>query len=87
MRWLSQRSPTVDGQRVYVLTAIGELICLRTTDGDELWRKSYPKDFAGKKGRWGFCDYPLVDGDKLIVGTPSTRPSKLSSKLHTQPIR
>jgi outer membrane protein assembly factor BamB len=66
MRWLSQRTPTVDGDRLYAVTAGGELICLAVDDGKELWRKSYPQDFAGKRGQWGYCDYPLVDGDRLI---------------------
>jgi outer membrane protein assembly factor BamB len=66
MRWLSQRTPTVDGERVYAFTARGELICLATADGKEQWRKDYVKDFGGRPGSWGYCDFPLVDGDRLI---------------------
>jgi outer membrane protein assembly factor BamB/precorrin-6B methylase 2 len=66
MRWLSQRTPTVDGERAYFFTARGELVCLESATGKEFWRKDYVKDFGGKKGRFGYCDYPLVDGDKLI---------------------
>jgi outer membrane protein assembly factor BamB len=66
MRWLSQRTPTVDDERLYAFTARGELVCLQTADGKELWRKSYPDDFDGKTGVWGWCDRPLVDGDRLV---------------------
>jgi outer membrane protein assembly factor BamB len=66
MEWLSQRSPTVDVERVYAFGVTGQLVCLETANGKELWRKDYAKDFDGKSGPWGFCDYPLVDGDKLI---------------------
>jgi outer membrane protein assembly factor BamB len=66
MRWLSQRTPTVDGERVYAITARGDLSCLKSADGTLVWRKNYPKDFAGKTGAWGWCDRPLVDGEKLI---------------------
>lgn len=66
MRWLSQRTPTADEERLYAFTARGELVCLQSTDGKELWRKSYPRDFQGKTGNWGWCDRPLVDGDRLI---------------------
>jgi outer membrane protein assembly factor BamB/precorrin-6B methylase 2 len=66
MRWLSQRAPTVDGDRLYTVTASGELVCLSTQDGRELWRRDYALEFQGKRGSWGFCDFPLVDGDKLI---------------------
>jgi outer membrane protein assembly factor BamB len=66
MRWLSQRTPTVDEERLYVVTAKGELVCLQTVDGRQLWRKSYTSEFGAKRPTWGFCDYPLIDGEKLI---------------------
>lgn len=66
MRWLLQRTPTVDGDRVYIFTARGELVCLATADGKEHWRKDYVKDFGGRRPSFGYVDYPLVDGDKLI---------------------
>lgn len=66
MRWLCQRAPTVDGAHVYTLTAAGELVCLTAAGGKEVWRKSYTVDFSSKRPSWGFCDSPLVDGDKLI---------------------
>jgi outer membrane protein assembly factor BamB len=72
MRWLSQRTPTVDGDRVYAFTARGELICLGTADGKEKWRKDYVTHFGGRGGSWGYCDYPLVDGDNLIC-TPGAK--------------
>jgi outer membrane protein assembly factor BamB len=67
MRWLSQRTPTVDGQRLYVVTVSGDWVCLTVDTGKEMWRKNFQKDFEGRRGPWGFCDYPLVDGDNLII--------------------
>jgi outer membrane protein assembly factor BamB/precorrin-6B methylase 2 len=67
MRWLSQTAPTVDGERLYVVTANGDYVCLATDTGKELWRKHFQKDFDGKKSSWGYCDYPLVDGDRVIL--------------------
>lgn len=71
MRWLSQRSPTLDGDRLYTITADGRLVCLQTRDGQELWSKNYPEEFASRRPSWGFCDYPLVDNDRLIC-TPGS---------------
>jgi hypothetical protein len=67
MRQLSQRPPTLDGDRLYATTPAGDLVCLETDRGRELWRKNYSTDFAGRRTVWGYCDYPLVDGDRLIV--------------------
>src|SRR6185369_14463563 len=48
------------------MSASGDLFCLQTLDGTPLWQKSYPKDFLSQRPVWGFCDYPLVDGEKVI---------------------
>ncbi len=65
--WQSSRStPTVDGDRVYVLTAYGELICFKSS-GDEVWRKNLKSDFAGKKADgWGYSESVLIDGERLV---------------------
>jgi outer membrane protein assembly factor BamB len=65
--WHSARStPTVDGNRLYVLTPHGELVCCETT-GKELWRKDLKKDFDGQKADgWGYSESVLVDGDRLV---------------------
>jgi len=67
MSWLSQRAPTVDDERVYAVSNMGELVCLESATGKLLWRKEYKKDFQGSGHPWGYCDYPLVDKDRLIV--------------------
>ena len=54
MRWLSQRTPTVDGTRLYVFTKSGWLVCMDTMSGQIQWRVSYPHEFGTKQGKWGF---------------------------------
>ena len=60
-------TPTVDGDRLYVLDPDGDLYCLTVDDGEVLWQRSYLKDFGGvmMSGR-GYGESPLVDGDRLI---------------------
>ena len=72
MRWLGQRTPTVDQDRLYAVRSDGDLICLSVDDGRELWRKSYTKDYGTKRRSFGICDYPLVDGDRLICAPGGT---------------
>jgi outer membrane protein assembly factor BamB len=83
MRYLSQSSPVVDGERVYVVTAHGDYACLRADDGKEVWRKHF-NDYAGKKSRvWGYCDYPLVDGDRLIIAPGGDKNTIAAADKHT----
>jgi prepilin-type processing-associated H-X9-DG protein len=70
-------TPTVDGERVYALSPHGDLVCVAADTGKELWRKSLPGDFGGKMmSGWGYCESPLVDGDKLIC-TPGGKEAAL----------
>ena len=59
-------TPTVDGDRVYVVGAMGNLLALDAASGRTLWKKDYAKDFDASVPSWGFASAPLVDGDRLI---------------------
>src|SRR5262245_47676417 len=39
-------TPTVDGDRVYVLGADGKLFCLDVKTGSILWKKDYPAEYG-----------------------------------------
>ena len=60
-------TPTVDGDRVYVVGATGMLSCLDVETGDVIWRQSYVEDFGTSVPTWGITSAPLVDGDRLIA--------------------
>ena len=64
-------TPTLDGDRLYVLTETGDMVCLRD-DGTEIWQRNILKDFAGSNITWLLSESPLVDGDRVIV-TPGGR--------------
>lgn len=59
-------TPTVDGERLYVLGLGGELACLHIQDGRILWRRNLPTDFGGILPTWRYNESPLVDGETLI---------------------
>ncbi len=59
-------TPTVDGNRVYVLGAKGVLRCLRVKDGQEVWGVDFVRDFGTVVPGWGMSSAPLVVGSKLI---------------------
>jgi outer membrane protein assembly factor BamB len=63
----ARTTPTIDGDRVYTLGPHGDLLCLNLADGKEIWRKNLVKDFGGEVPRWGYCESPLVDGNKVLV--------------------
>ena len=84
-------TPTVDGELVFALGGMGDLICVQAADGKERWRKNLPGDLdaqvnpigGGPKNLgWGFTWSPLVDGEKLICipGGPKGTVAALDKK-------
>ncbi len=65
-------TPTLDGDRLYVLTENGDLACLREKDGSRIWGKNILKEFGGSNPKWLISESPLVDGNKLIVSPGGT---------------
>jgi outer membrane protein assembly factor BamB len=60
-------TPTVDGDRLYVLGAQADLACLETANGNVVWQVSLTKDLKGKlMSGWGYSESPLVDGDQVV---------------------
>jgi len=64
-------TPTVDGDRLYVLTENGDLACLKT-DGAVVWQRNILKEFGGSQIQWLISESPLVDGPHVVV-TPGGR--------------
>lgn len=59
-------TPTVDGDRLYVMGLAGNVACLQVADGKVIWQRSLVADFKGRSPMWSFRESPLVDGDKVI---------------------
>lgn len=59
-------TPTVDGDRLYVMGLAGNVACLQAADGKVIWQRNLVTDFGGRSPMWSFRESPLVDGDKVI---------------------
>ncbi len=59
-------TPTVDGDRLYVMGLAGNVACLQVADGKLIWQRSVMADFGGRAPMWSYRESPLVDGDKVI---------------------
>ena len=72
-------TPTVDGAYVYSLGAQGDLIGVRSADGDVVWRKNLKRELGGEMwSEWGYSESPLVDGGKLVC-TPGGKGGTLAA--------
>ena len=69
-------TPTVDGARVYAMSADGTLACLDAASGKVIWSDNVVRTYRGSVPPWGISESPLVDGDRVIV-TPGGRGASL----------
>lgn len=64
-------TPTLVGDRLYALSGNGDLVCLATDDGEQLWHVNILERFGTENLKWGISESPLVDRDHVIVATGS----------------
>jgi outer membrane protein assembly factor BamB len=60
-------SPVIDGDRVYLYGAEGQLHCVRAADGKPVWRVDTAERFGVVQNFFGVGSTPVVEGRLLIV--------------------
>ena len=66
----TRTTPAITDGKAYVISGSGEIVCLSTADGKELWRVDGGKVYSRKTGNWGTSECPLVFDNKVIF-TPA----------------
>ncbi|TWT36735.1 outer membrane biogenesis protein BamB [Posidoniimonas corsicana] len=75
-------TPTYDGDHVYAMSGTGQLICCQTADGKKVWQVAM-QDFGGKTPQWGYCESPLVDGERVVVTPGGEKGSMIALNKQT----
>jgi len=61
-------TPTIDNGRIYLITGMGDLLCLdENNPRTVIWKRNLIDDFESSNIRWGITESPLIIGDKLIA--------------------
>ncbi len=61
----TRTTPTVDGNRIYIFSGTGAMVCFDADSGKKLWEVNALERFEGKNIQWGMSGSPLIDGDKI----------------------
>jgi outer membrane protein assembly factor BamB len=69
-------TPTVDGDRVYVFSGYGNLVCFDAKTGEEKWAVDTLEKFQGQNLKWGLSESVLIYDDKVIC-TPGGKDATL----------
>ena len=77
--WISSHpgtrgTPTIDGNRLYHESPLGEVVCLDAKTGKRIWGLNILEKFHSKNITWGLAESLTVDGNRLICcpGGPET---------------
>jgi len=62
-------TPSVDGDRVYVLTSYLHLACLEAATGRIVWDKYLEREFGSVFIPWQNAASPLIEGDLVLVNS------------------
>lgn len=62
----SRGTPTIDGDRLYHQSPLGDIVCLDAKTGNKIWQLNIIDKFKSKLPTWALAESLLVDGDNLI---------------------
>jgi len=62
----TRSTPTLEGDRIYIISGIGELVCLNAETGAINWKVNVDRDYHSEWHLWGVSESPLIVDDKVI---------------------
>ena len=76
-------SPTIEGDRVYLMSGDGCLFALEAQSGAVVWSNNFVAELGLTKPHWGFTGSPLVQDNLLVldVGGSGTAVDKTTGKV------
>ncbi len=58
-------TPTLDGDRIYIVSGLGEILCFDAQTGKKVWSSQMSK-FGGDVPQWGYSESLVVDSNQVI---------------------
>ncbi|MCX5682344.1 MAG: PQQ-like beta-propeller repeat protein, partial [Planctomycetota bacterium] len=62
----ARSTPTVDGDRIYLVSGHGLIGCYSTSNGAKVWTRTM-QELGGKTPNWGYAESVLIDGKMVVV--------------------
>jgi outer membrane protein assembly factor BamB len=65
----SRCTPTLDEERLYVVSGKGQVVCLNAKNGEKVWTVNAHEKYKGELHRWGLAESLLIVDDKVLYTT------------------
>jgi len=62
----TRTTPTIDGERLYLMSGHGRIACYNAKTGERVWFKDTLDEFEGENIEWGIAESVLIEGDMAI---------------------
>ncbi|HER08273.1 MAG TPA: alcohol dehydrogenase [Bacteroides sp.] len=62
----TRSSPTIEGDRIYIISGVGELISLNAETGEINWKINVDKEYQAEWHTWGVAESPLIVDNQVI---------------------
>jgi len=66
----TRSTPTIDGDRLYHQSPLGNLVCMKAATGERLWGLNVLETFGSQNIRWALAESLLIDGQH-VISTPA----------------
>jgi outer membrane protein assembly factor BamB len=60
-------TPTINDGKIYIISGVGDLICLDKNSLEVIWQRNILNDFDSRNITWGITESPLIIGNKIIA--------------------
>ncbi len=76
-------TPTIDGDRVFHLSRLGDFFCFELATGKVVYQKQLVTELGAEVPEWGFASSPLIEGKLVIlnIGSHGTALDKATGKV------
>lgn len=76
-------TPTIDGDRLYHESPLGQVVCMEAATGQTLWSRNILKEFDAKNIEWALAESVVIDGDRIICCPGGNKASVVALDKHT----
>jgi len=79
----TRSTPTVDGEFVYDLSSMGQVVCLTVDKGEKIWTRNILSEFEGENLLWAISESIRIDGDRLYCAPGGQKASFVALNKRT----
>ena len=76
-------TPTINDGKIYIMSGMGDLICLDQRTLEVVWQRNILADFDAQNILWGITESPLIIGDKVIATPGGEEHNIVALNRHT----